>query len=151
MPIIRDAAGERTSFGRRRRRRGLIGRDRHRALSVAPLTRPCTRSRCARTRVARLPGDPPVYGVSRVDHGFLVHVFVITIIRPSQKETSPPVNPRSGLNFFRSARPNHRKSKSYVYFEPSTRDLIGPRISTSALFFGGYLSKTVTSTALIYD
>ena len=153
MPIIRDAAGERTSFGRRRRRRGLIGRDRHRALSVAPLSRPCTRSQCARTRVARLLGDPPVYGVrlslDAWTPGVFSHVFVIALIRPSQKETSPPVNPRSGFNFFRSARPNHRKSKSYVYFEPSTRDLIGPRISTSALFFGGYLSKTVTSTALI--
>ena len=134
MPIMRDAAGERTSFGRRRRRRGLIGRDRHRALSVAPLTRPCTRSRCARTRVARLPGDPPVYGVSRVDHGFLVHVFVITIIRPSQKETSPPVNPRSGFKLFSVRAPEPPKKQSYVYFEPSKRDLIRPRISTSALF-----------------
>ena len=92
-----------------------------------------------------------IFQAVRMGPPFFSHVFVITIIRPSQKETSPPVNPRSGLNFFRSARPNHRKSKSYVYFEPSTRDLIGPRISTSALFSGGYLalSKTVTSTELI--
>lgn len=145
MPIIRDAAGERTSFGRRRRRRGLIGRDRHRALSVAPLSRPCTRSRCARTRVARLPGDPPVYGVRRVDPRFFSHVFVITIIRPSQKETSPPVNPRSGFkHFFRSA-PEPPKKQSYVYFEPfETRFDWSAYIHLGTVLWGIFIDNSAT-------
>ena len=153
MPIMRDAAGERTSFGRRRRRRGLIGRDRHRALSVAPLTRPCTRVRCARTRVARLPGHPPVYGVSRVDPRFFSHVFVITIIRPSQKETSPPVNPRSGFkHFFRSA-PEPPKKQSYVYFEPfETRFDWSANIHLGTVLWRIFIiSKTGDVTGINYD
>ena len=76
---------------------------------------------------ARLRGEPR-------GPPFFSHVFVITIIRPSQKETSPPVNPRSGFKLFSVRAPEPPKKQSYVYFEPSKRDLIRPRISTSALF-----------------